>query len=185
MARLTRIYTKTGDDGTTGLGGGTRVGKDDPQVDAYGEVDEANSAIGMALTTGLLPEPATLLVRVQSELFNVGGELCLIGESWERTPLVQARHVEALEQACDHFNDSLAPLQNFILSGGTPQATALHLARTVCRRAERRVVALSHAKPVPPEVLQYLNRLSDLLFILARYENKQRGAADQLWDTQV
>lgn len=185
MARLTRIYTRTGDDGTTGLGGGTRLGKDDLQVDAYGEVDEANSAIGAALASGLSPDVSEVLTRVQSALFNVGGELCLIGESYQAAPRIAARHVTELEAACDRFNAELEPLSNFILPGGTTQAAGLHLARTICRRAERRVVALGRQRAVPAELIQFLNRLSDLLFILARVENLRRGVGDQLWDVEV
>jgi cob(I)alamin adenosyltransferase len=185
MARLTKIYTRTGDDGTTGLGGGTRVRKDHLQVAAYGDVDETNSAIGVAIATGLGSEVSELLSRVQNELFNVGGVLCLLGEPVERKPLIEARHIAALEQACDRFNASLSPLANFVLPGGSPQAAALHLARTVCRRAERTVVALAQIREVPSELIRYLNRCSDLLFILARYENSQRGAPDQLWDSSV
>lgn len=185
MARLSRIYTRTGDDGTTGLGGGTRVPKDDLQVEAYGDVDEANCAIGVALVCGVAPAIESELVRIQSELFNVGGELCLLGEGATQRALIEPRHVVALEQACDRFNEGLGSLQNFILPGGSATAAALHLARTVTRRAERRVVALSHHKPVSVELVRYLNRLSDLLFILARYENQRVGRADLLWDTNV
>jgi cob(I)alamin adenosyltransferase len=183
--RLTRIYTRKGDDGTTGLGSGERVGKDDPQVDAYGDVDELNSAIGVALASGLSVEVARSLARIQSELFNVGGELCLIGAPQEHRPpecLVRAQHVTVLEQECDRFNQPLGSLENFILPGGSAGAAALHLARAICRRAERRSVQLSRTREVPPDVLRYLNRLSDLLFILARHENHARGIEDVLWD---
>ena len=186
--RLTRIYTRTGDDGTTGLGGGGRVGKDDPQVEAYGDVDELNSAIGVALATGLIPELTASLQRIQSELFNVGGELCLIGAPPDRRPpqpLIQSRHVEALELECDRYNADTPALPDFILPGGAAGAAALHIARTICRRAERKVVTLAHAKETPPEILRYLNRLSDLLFIMARRENRARGASEPLWDKNV
>ena len=187
MARLTKIYTRTGDDGTTGLADGKRVPKDDAQVEAYGTVDELNSALGVALACGLDAEVAKTLTRIQSELLNAGGELCLIGSRGPRPPqpLIQDRHVEQLEAECDRFNAPLGPLANFILPGGTPAAAQLHLARTICRRAERRAVALAHTVEVPQALLHYLNRLSDLLFILARYENKVRGVGDVLWDTRV
>ncbi len=186
--RLTRIYTRTGDGGTTGLAGGARVGKDDLQIEALGQVDELNSAIGAALAAGVVDELAAALRRIQSELLNLGGEVSLIGAPADRRPaepMIQARHVEALERECDHFNASLGPLSEFILPGGAPGAAALHVARTTCRRAERRVVALSRERPAPPEVLRYLNRLSDLLFIMARFENRARGAPEPLWDKHV
>ena len=186
--RLTRIYTRTGDDGTTGLGGGGRVGKDDPQVEACGDVDELNSAIGVALATGVVDELTTSLTRIQSELLNVGGELSLIGAPPDRRPpqpLIQARHVETLERECDRYNADLPALPNFIVPGGATGAAALHVARTVCRRAERSVVTLSHLREMSPEILRYLNRLSDLLFIMARFENRARGASEPLWDTNV
>lgn len=186
--RLTKIYTRKGDDGSTGLASGERVQKDDPQVDACGDVDELNALLGLALVDGPVPELAAVLVRIQSELFNVGGELSLIGAPEDRRPpqpLIQARHVEALERACDAFNAALGPLENFILPGGSRTAALLHVARTVCRRAERRTVALAHVREVPRDVLRYLNRLSDLLFIMARFENHARGQGDVLWDTRV
>lgn len=186
--RLTRIYTRTGDDGATNLAGGGRVGKDDPQVDACGDVDELNSALGAALAAGVVDELAASLRRVQSELLNLGGELSLIGAPEGRRPpqpLIQPRHIEALERECDHFNSSLGPLSDFILPGGAPGAAALHLARVICRRAERKVVALSRRVPTSPDILRYLNRLSDLLFIMARFENRARGVTETLWDTHV
>ena len=183
--RLTKIYTRKGDDGTTGLGSGARVGKDDAQVESYGEVDELNSALGVALAAGLDPELARVITRIQSELFNVGAELSLIGapeNARPPKPLVDARHVSALEAECDRFNEPLGPLAEFILPGGTPGAAALHLARTICRRAERRAVALARTHAVPADVLHYVNRLSDLLFIAARYEHRAKGVPDVLWD---
>jgi cob(I)alamin adenosyltransferase len=186
--RLTKIYTRKGDDGTTGLASGERVVKDDPQVDAYGDVDELNSLIGVALAQGLTPAIADTLTRVQSELFNLGGELSMIGSPANLrppAPLIRPEHVERLERDCDRYNEPLGPLENFILPGGAPGAARLHVARTVCRRAERRAVALAHQREVPPDVLHYLNRLSDLLFILARHENHARGLGDVLWDTGV
>ncbi|MCU0223298.1 MAG: cob(I)yrinic acid a,c-diamide adenosyltransferase [Acidobacteria bacterium] len=187
MARLTKIYTRTGDDGTTGLADGRRVGKDDAQVEAYGTVDELNSALGLALALGLSSDVAASLTRIQSELLNLGGELSMLGSGGRRPPraLIEPRHIEQLEAECDRFNAELGALANFILPGGTTGASQLHLARTICRRAERRTVTLAHATEVAPALVQYLNRLSDLLFIVARYENKVRGAGDVLWDTRV
>jgi len=187
MARLTKIYTRTGDDGTTGLADGRRVSKDDAQVEAYGTVDELNSALGVAMAAGLAPEVEKTVSRIQSELLNLGGELCLIGTGGRRPPkaLIEQRHVDQLEAECDRFNEALGTLDNFILPGGTTGAASLHLARTICRRAERRAVALSHRTEVPKVQLHYLNRLSDLLFIIARYENRVRGVGDILWDTSV
>ena len=186
--RLTRIYTRTGDDGTTGLASGERVSKDDLQIEASGAVDELNSAIGVALAAGVGDELAASLRRIQSELLNVGGEISLIGAPADRrppTPLIEPRHVDALEKECDRFNAALEPSPNFVLPGGAPGAAALHVARTICRRAERRVVALSRVQRTPPDVARYLNRLSDLLFIMARWENQARGVGDILWDTNV
>lgn len=189
MPRLTKIYTRKGDDGTTALGTGERVGKDNPQVEAYGEVDELSAAIGAARAAGLDPEIDRVLGRVQSELLNVGGLLCMLDRTGaEENPLlalVQPRHVKQLEDECDRFNTPLGPLENFILPSGTMGASLLHLARTIARRAERRIVALSRELAVPDEVIHYVNRLSDLLFILARAENRARGVPDVLWDKSV
>lgn len=188
MARLTKIYTRTGDDGTTGLARGERVPKNHPQVESYGEVDELNSAIGAALALGLCSEVTESLRRIQSELLNLGGMLSLLGGTPPGHPspsLIQERHVLVLERECDALNQDLGPLKEFLLPGGTPGAALLHVARTVCRRAERRLVTLSQNLEVPPEFTQYLNRLSDLLFIMARFENRSRGVADVLWDKSV
>jgi cob(I)alamin adenosyltransferase len=188
MVRLTKIYTRKGDDGTTALGTGERVGKDNAQVEAYGEVDELNAAIGAAVAHGLSEDVAPVMRRVQSELLNVGGLLCMLERREDDNPmkdLVQDRHVQQLEAECDRFNAELGPLENFILPGGTPGAAFLHIARTIARRAERRVVSLSRDIWVPEPLVRYLNRLSDLLFILARYENRARGVEDVLWDKSV
>ncbi|MDH3283897.1 MAG: cob(I)yrinic acid a,c-diamide adenosyltransferase [Acidobacteriota bacterium] len=188
MPRLTRIYTRKGDDGSTGLGTGERVQKNHPQVDAYGDVDELNASIGVALAAGLDERIAGTLQRIQSELLNLGGELSVLGAQTRgrKAPqLVRQRHVDALERSCDELNADLGPLENFILPGGVPGAAALHVARTVCRRAERKVITLAGTLAVPGEMLSYLNRLSDLLFIMARHENRARGVADVLWDTEV
>ena len=184
MPRLDRIYTKTGDEGLTGLGGGRRVAKDHPRVRAYGTVDELNSAIGVALALGLTERLAAALPRIQNELFDLGADLCWPSDDTrrERIPTVQPRHVEHLETLIDEFNELVGPLTNFLLPGGTPGAAQLHVARTICRRAERETLTLSHEEPIGELVLPYLNRLSDLLFVVARFENHQRGAPEPLWE---
>ena len=178
--RLSKIYTRTGDDGTTGLGDGSRVAKDGPRVEAYGCVDEANSAIGVVLAVPGIPgEVVELLTRVQHELFDLGGELCIPGHR-----AIESSHVLALEQALDAFNDRLPPLQEFILPGGGPAAAACHLARAICRRAERRSWTLARVESVAPEPLRYLNRLSDLLFVLARVLARHESGSEVLWQHQ-
>ncbi len=175
--RLTRIYTRTGDDGTTGLGDGNRIAKDHRRVEAYGTVDEANSAIGMVLALSDVPEAVReCLTEVQHDLFDLGGELCIPGHV-----AIKAQFVERLEQALDGFNEKLPPLKDFILPGGGPAAAACHLARTVCRRAERRVWSLAHQEEVNPEGLRYLNRLSDLLFVIARVLARHEQGTEVLW----
>ena len=183
MVNLTRIYTRTGDDGTTALGDFSRTDKNDPRLVAYADVDEANSAIGVALSLGNLdPELVTLLTRIQNDLFDVGADLCNpIVENPEYPPLrIGAADIERLEQACDRWNDELPKLRSFILPGGTPGAALLHVARTVTRRAERAAWAAAQAYPDSTSVLpaKYLNRLSDLLFILGRVANPD---GDVLW----
>jgi cob(I)alamin adenosyltransferase len=175
--RLSKIYTRTGDDGTTGLGDGTRVPKDSARVEAYGTTDELNSVLGVLLAVPGLPDAVTaLLIDVQHELFDMGGELCIPGHT-----VITAAHVTRLETALDGFNDQLPPLKEFILPGGGPAAAACHVARTVARRAERRVLSLSRAETVNPEVLHYLNRLSDLLFVLARVLARHERGTEVLW----
>ena len=175
--RLSKIYTRTGDDGTTGLGDGSRVAKDDPRVEAYGCVDECNSAIGLVLAVpGLPADVRDLLLNVQHELFDLGGELCIPGHR-----AIQAQHVTALETWLDAFNERLPPLKEFILPGGGAAAAACHLARAICRRAERRCWTLARAQTVAPEPLQYLNRLSDLLFVIARVLARHESGSEVLW----
>jgi cob(I)alamin adenosyltransferase len=187
MPRLTRIYTRKGDDGTTSLGGGQRVPKNDLRVTAYGTVDELNSALGVALAHGLSSRLATTLTVIQSELFNLGSDLCFLEEdkATYMIPQVEERHITKLEQLIDEINEAVGPLENFILPGGSLGAAALHVARTICRRAERDVITLAAEESVGPFVIQYLNRLSDALFVMARYENLQRGVAEPLWDKTV
>ena len=180
---LTRIYTKTGDEGTTALGDMSRVSKTDPRLTAYADVDEANSAIGVAIALGQLPEElTTLLVRVQNDLFDVGADLCTpVVPDPEWPPLrVEATYTERLEQACDLYNDRLEKLSSFILPGGSPAVAALHLARAIVRRAERSAVELSASERINPTALTYLNRLSDHLFVAARSVAAGEGG-DVLW----
>jgi cob(I)alamin adenosyltransferase len=184
VVRLTRIYTRLGDGGDTHLGDMSRVRKTSPRVTAYGEVDEANCAIGVARATGLPADMDARLAVVQNDLFDLGADLC-VPEGTEpggAPPLrVDGEQVARLERWCDEINAGLAPLTSFVLPGGTAGAAALHMARTVCRRAERAVVALADTQPVNVQALAYLNRLSDLLFILARHHNAAGGDGDVLW----
>jgi cob(I)alamin adenosyltransferase len=183
MPRITRVYTRTGDDGTTGLGGGQRVGKDTLRIEAYGTVDELNSVIGVALAMGLNEVIAPALAGIQNELFHLGSDLCILEEDKTKRPVprIEERHVVALEKLMDQLSEELSPLENFILPGGTPGAAQLHVARTVCRRAEREAITLRHEEPIGELVLPYLNRLSDALFVMARFENHERGVAEPLW----
>ncbi len=178
-----KIYTKTGDGGETSLFGGGRVPKDDARVDAYGSVDELNATIGLARSLGAGPEVDGDLARIQAELFAVGSELATPpgSRARESIPSVHAGWAEALEQQMDRWDAELAPLTSFLLPGGTPVAAALHVARATCRRAERRVVALAHLAPVDPNVVVYLNRLSDFLFEAARAVNQRAGVAETTW----
>ncbi|HET7176530.1 MAG TPA: cob(I)yrinic acid a,c-diamide adenosyltransferase [Gammaproteobacteria bacterium] len=175
--RLSKIYTKTGDDGTTGLGDGSRVPKDDLRVEAYGTVDELNSVIGMLRAEISAPDIDACLGRIQHELLDLGGELCIPGHI-----AIGETQVARLEQELDGFNDALPPLKEFILPGGSRAAAACHLARTVCRRAERRSWTLAKQATINPEALHYLNRLSDLLFVLARVISRQDKGAEVLWN---
>lgn len=178
-----KIYTKTGDDGTTGLFGGQRVAKTDPRVEAYGTVDEANSALGLARSTTRSDAIAEWLEHVQVDLFALGAELaCAPGKLPAlATPRIDQTSVERLEQLMDLIDGRLEPLKNFILPGGTSAASALHHARAVARRAERRVLELHASEAVSLDIRLYLNRLSDLLFLLARYENSVANTPDIAW----
>src|SRR5688500_1985751 len=176
--RLSKIYTRTGDDGTTGLGDGTRVAKDSARVCAYGTVDEANSTIGLLLATdSIARDIRDLLVAVQHQLFDLGGELCIPGHA-----AIFDADIQRLEDRLDHFNADLPALKDFILPGGGPAAAYCHLARTICRRAEREVVPLSHHDAGRPEAIRYLTRLSDLLFVLARVLARASGHGETLWN---
>jgi len=174
--RLSKIYTKTGDDGTTGLGDGTRVAKDSARVAAYGTVDELNSSIGIVLAQDIPAPIREALTQIQHDLFDLGGELCIPGMA-----MVHETDVERLEQTLDGFNADLPPLKDFILPGGGMAAACCHLARTVCRRAEREVVTLARSETVRPEAVRYLNRLSDLLFVLSRVLARASGHGEVLW----
>jgi cob(I)alamin adenosyltransferase len=184
--RGVKIYTRTGDGGETALMGGGRVSKDHIRVHAYGEVDETNAAIGFARTCAPAGPDDALLAAIQRDLFTIGGRLAApeperLRERQRAKVAVAPERIAALERAIDEATAELPPLEAFILPGGTPRAAALHLARAVSRRAERAVVRLSHVEEVPAEVLVYLNRLSDLLFVLARLANHRAGSADVTW----
>ena len=174
--RLSKIYTRTGDKGTTGLGDGSRTDKDSQRVEAFGSVDELNSVIGVLATHELPGAIGSELVEIQHDLFDIGGELCIPGHS-----VVTDKQVERLEQMLDKLNEDLEPLKEFILPGGVPAAAVCHQARTVCRRAERRVVSLARDESINEPGLRYLNRLSDLLFVMARSLNRAAGVDDVLW----
>ena len=174
--RLSKIVTRTGDAGTTGLGDGSRVGKDSPRIDALGEVDELNSMLGVLLAEDLPEGIRAALLDVQNDLFDLGGELCCPGMT-----MVTETHVLRLEQLVEDFNADLSRLKEFILPGGTRPAALAHLARTIARRAERSVVTLAASAPVGDDVRRYLNRLSDLLFVLGRALNRAGGRGDVLW----
>ena len=178
--RLSKIYTRTGDAGTTGLGDGSRVGKDAPRVSALGDVDELNSVLGLLLCEPLPDEVRLLMTGIQHDLFDLGGELSVPGGNF-----LKESQPGRLEAAIDRFNADLEPLKEFILPGGTRAAALTHHARTVCRRAERAVVSLAHNEAVSDASRQYLNRLSDLLFVLARWINKAAGSGDVLWQKGV
>lgn len=175
--RLSRIYTKTGDAGTTGLGDGTRVAKDSLRVAAMGDVDELNSIIGLMLTEPISTEINEVLTRIQHDLFDMGGEICMPGYA-----MIKAERVASLENTLDAWNDTLTPLKEFILPGGSRAAAYCHLARTVCRRAERTMTTLNSQEEMTAISLQYINRLSDLLFVLCRILNKEAGVPDVLWN---
>jgi cob(I)alamin adenosyltransferase len=186
MVRINRVYTRTGDDGTTGLGGGQRVPKDTLRIDAYGTVDELNSVIGAAVAGGLHEQLQPMFFVVQQVLFNLGSDLCMLEEDKKRwaVPGIEGRHVEQLEAWMDTWNEDLEPLTSFILPGGSMASAQLHVARTVCRRAERVTIALSREEAVGEQVIPYLNRLSDLLFVASRYQAKLEGKGDILWDSR-
>ena len=175
--RLSKIYTRTGDDGTTGLGDGSRTQKDSLRVEAYGTVDELNSALGVVIAGTGNEDLSSVLLDVQHDLFDLGGELCIPG-----TELIGDRHIERLERELDRLNAELPPLKDFILPGGSAVAAQAHLARTICRRAERRVISLARHEEVNEPAIRYLNRLSDLMFVVARTLARASGVGEILWD---
>jgi cob(I)alamin adenosyltransferase len=187
MVRINRVYTKTGDDGTTALVGGDRVPKDDPRIDAYGTVDELNATVGLVIAALARSQAAAkltpILTRVQNELFNLGAELAT-PDQHRKVPSVQERHIESLEREMDELNDELPELRSFVLPGGGDAAAALHLARTVCRRAERCIVALARGATVAPEAIRYVNRLSDALFVFSRWTARADGQPEPLWEPE-
>lgn len=187
MPRITKVYTRTGDDGTTSLGGGQRIPKESLRIEAYGTVDELNSCIGVAVALGVDKRLEQAFAAIQNELFHLGSDLCILEEDKQKfaVPQIEAKHVDALEELMDELSESLAPLENFVLPGGTPGAAQLHVARCVCRRAERHAIALSRVESIGPQVVKYLNRLSDALFVMARYDNFAKGRQDVLWNSRA
>jgi cob(I)alamin adenosyltransferase len=187
MPRITKVRTRTGDDGTTALGSGTRVSKTDQRIEAYGTIDELNAQLAVVLAAGVTAEVTEPLRRIQNDLFHLGAELCIPEADRPKHPgpRIEPRHIAFLDQLIERLNAQLTPLKNFVLPGGTPAAAQLHVARTVCRRAEREVIALAAQEPVGPHVVMYLNRLSDVLFILSRYENKLAGVDESTWDSRA
>lgn len=187
MPRITRVYTRTGDDGTTALGTRQRVPKDCARIEAYGEVDELNSVIGAARAADLDASLDPPLGRIQNELFHLGSDLCIPEEDKKTMPVpqIEKRHVDALEKLMDQLSEDLPPLENFVLPGGTPASAQLHVARCVCRRTERRLVTLARDEAIGEYAIRYLNRLSDALFIMARTENHKKSVPDVCWDSRA
>ena len=187
MPRITKVTTRTGDDGTTALGGGQRLPKDALRIEAYGTVDELNSVLGVVLASDPSPAVAAALARIQNELFHLGSDLCVLeaDKAARPVPRIEERHLVALEADAASMQATLPPLANFVLPGGAPAAAHLHVARTVCRRAERIVVRLAREEPVGPWTVPYLNRLSDPLFVAARAENRAKGREGATWDSRA
>ncbi|OAI42558.1 cob(I)yrinic acid a c-diamide adenosyltransferase [bacterium SCGC AG-212-C10] len=185
MVHITRVYTRTGDDGTTALGGGQRVPKDGLRIESYGTVDELNSVIGVAVAAGLHESMRPQFFVIQQVLFNLGSDLCILEEDKKRwaVPRIELHHVTQLEGWIDDWNGTLEALKSFILPGGDLASAQLHVARTVCRRAERLTIALAREEEVGDQVIPYLNRLSDLLFVASRYHASLVGIGDILWDS--
>jgi cob(I)alamin adenosyltransferase len=179
--RSMKIYTKKGDFGQTSLFGGTKVMKDEIRIEAYGTVDELNSIIGMILTHNLSPHGISILKDIQHQLFILGADLATPQNKKAKIERIGKKEIEVLEQWIDKLDDKLQPLTTFILPGGSPAGASLHMARTVCRRAERRTVSLKKSEPISDECIIYLNRLSDLLFVMARYENQEKGIEETPW----
>jgi len=187
MPRITKVYTRTGDAGTTRLGGGQEVPKHALRIEAYGTVDELGSCIGVAIAAGIDASLKEKLSKVQNDLFHLGSDLCFLEEDKARreVPTLGQRHVDEIESWIDAMSPEVGPLENFILPGGSAGAAHLHVARAVCRRAERSATALAERERIGPSVVKYLNRLSDCLFVMARYENLKKGLPDVLWDSRA
>lgn len=177
--RLTRIYTRTGDDGTTGLGDGKRADKDSLRISVIGEVDELNSMLGVLVASGVGEDIAGYLLNIQHRLFDIGAELSVPGNA-----VTQQEHINRLEELIDNYNEDLKPLDEFILPGGTLAGALCHLARSVCRRVERSMVKLARTEYLNPETLRYINRLSDLLFVFSRVITQQKGGKEVYWDKE-
>lgn len=187
MPRLTKIYTRNGDPGTTQLGGGQEIAKDAPRIEAYGTVDELNSQIGVAVALGLVEPLPEMFTPIQNDLFHVGSDLCVLEEDKQKfkIPQIESRHILKLEEFIDTLSAQQPPLENFVLPGGSPGAAQLHVCRTVCRRAERRIIQLERSEPINPLTRVYLNRLSDLMFVMSRHENLKRGHPEVIWDSNA
>jgi cob(I)alamin adenosyltransferase len=183
MPKLNKLYTRTGDQGMTRLADGQRVPKDSPRVQAYGSVDELNSWLGYALSMDLSEPLQEAVAKIQNELFDLGADLSTPQEAETsfHVPRIEQRHVDDLESLIDMLNESLSPLDNFVLPGGDRAAAALHIARAVCRRSEREVMVMSREQPIGDYVLPYINRLSDALFVMARWQNNQTGRKEPIW----
>lgn len=183
MPRLTKIYTRKGDTGITGLGGGQRVPKESARISAFGDIDELNSQIGVAISCGLCDELQNALQKIQNDLFDLGSDLCFLEEDKKKYNIseIGGEHVQNLETIIDKLTTELGPLENFILPGGSPGAAHLQLARALCRRAERRVTQLARSEAISEKVIPYINRLSDALFMMARYENRKRNIDETTW----
>ena len=188
MPRITKVYTRTGDAGQTALDTGQRVAKTSRRIEAFGSVDELNSAIGVFLTEPTCDDALRqFLSGVQNDLFHLGSDLCVPEQDKQRlpVPIIETRHVDSIENAIDAWQDQLTPLENFILPGGSRAASLLHCARAICRRAERDVLRLAADEPINNEVVRYLNRLSDALFVAARRQNRSEGGDDVLWQSRA
>lgn len=187
MPKITKIYTRTGDDGTTALGTTRRVPKDDLRVETYGTIDELNSFLGLAIAYGLDQRLVGPLKTIQNELFHLGADLSFPKDDKRQVevPRIEQRHIDALEHLIDELNEEVGPLKNFILPGGSPGAAALQVARAICRRAERIAVSLGREQDINPANLTYLNRLSDALFVMGRFENRSKGVDEPLWDSHL
>lgn len=190
MVRLSRIYTRTGDGGETHLAGGQTLSKDAPRVEAFGTVDELMAQIGVVRAENdRAPQPSqqldAQLRRIQNELFNLGAELAMLpADRRKNTPSIESRHVESLEAEIDEMNSELKPLESFVLPGGSALCAAVHVARSVCRRAEREVIRMGHVEPLPEHAIRYLNRLSDWLFVAARFVAHSEGQPEPLWEPE-